>query len=343
MADTDRTATHDLIDLLRREPYRFDFFEALRLIECHYADKPRLGKSVKAADDPVRLAQQPELEFAPSTLASFTLGADGFPPRLSARFLGLFGPNGPLPLHLTEYARERIRHHGDRTFSRFADVFHHRMLCLFYRAWANAQPTVNHDRPESDRFAAYLGSLFGIGVPSVQNRDAMPDRAKLYFTGLLAGQTQHPEGLRSLIGHFFGVSVSIREFVGEWMEIATQEQSRLGVSPHSASLGLSVVVGARVWGCQHKFRVVLGPMDLDQYRALLPGGASLVELIAIVRNYAGDELVWDLNLVLRYQEVPSLRLDGGAQLGWTSWLGTRQEKRDADELMLNPFFQCSRL
>jgi type VI secretion system protein ImpH len=343
MAATYRAATHDLIELLRREPYRFDFFEALRLIECHYADKPRLGKSVKATDDPIRLSQQPELEFAPSTLASFASGAGGFPPRLSARFLGLFGPNGPLPLHLTEYARERVRHHGDHTFSRFADVFHHRMLCLFYRAWANAQPTVCHDRPESDRFAAYLGSFFGIGVPSVQNRDAMPDRAKLYFTGLLAGQTKHPEGLRALIGDFFGISVSMREFVGEWMEIATHEQSRLGVSPFSGSLGLSVVVGARVWGCQHKFRIVLGPMGIDRYRALLPGGESLVELIAIVRNYAGDELVWDLNLVLRYQEVPSLRLDGGAQLGWTSWLGTRQEEKDADELMLNPFFRCSAL
>jgi type VI secretion system protein ImpH len=343
MADTDRTATHDLIERLAREPYRFDFFEALRLIECRQAEKPRLGKSVKASDDPIRLAQQPELDFAPSTLAAFEPGADGSPPRLSVRFLGLFGPNGPLPLHLTEYARERVRHHGDRAFSRFADVFHHRMLCLFYRAWANAQPTVCHDRPDSDRFAVYLGSLFGIGVPSVRNRDAMPDLAKLYFTGHLSGQTKHPEGLRALIGDFLGIPVTVREFVGEWMEIAAHEQSRLGISPHSASLGMSVVVGARVWGCQHKFRIVLGPMALDRYRAMLPGGKSLVELIAIVRNYVGDELVWDLNLVLRYQEVPSLQLDGSAQLGWTSWLGTRQGEKDADELRLNPHFQRARL
>lgn len=341
MADTHRTTTHDLIERLRKQPHRFDFFEALRLIECHHADKPRLGKSVKAADDPIRVAQQPELDFAPSTLAAFVSGAHGFPPRLAAQFLGLFGPNGPLPLHLTEYARERLRHHGDHTFSRFADVFHHRMLCLFYRAWANSQPTVNHDRPETDRFAAYLGSLFGIGVPSVQNRDAMPDRAKLHFAGLLAGQTKHPEGLQALIGSFFGINVRVREFVGEWMEIAPHEQSRLGISPHSASLGLSVVVGARVWGCQHKFRIVLGPMGLDRYRALLPGGEALVELTAIVRNYVGDELTWDLNLVLRWQEVPSLQLDGGAQLGWTTWLGTKREEKDADELMLDPFFQRS--
>ncbi|CAI8797599.1 type VI secretion system baseplate subunit TssG [Methylocaldum szegediense] len=343
MADTDRTATHDLIEHLTREPYRFDFFEALRVIECHHRDKPRLGKSVKASDDPVRLAQQPGLDFAPSTVAGFEYGADGLPPRLSVRFLGLFGPNGPLPLHLTEYARERVRHHGDRTFSRFADVFHHRMLCLFYRAWADAQPTVCHDRPESDRFAAYLGSLFGIGVPSVRNRDAMPDSAKLYFTGHLSVQTKHPEGLQALIGDFFRIPVTIREFVGEWMEVALHEQSRLGISPHSASLGMSVVVGARVWGCQHKFRIVLGPMGLEQYRAMLPGGKSLVELIAIVRNYVGDELVWDLNLVLRNQEVPSLQLDGSAQLGWTSWLGTRQGEKDADDLRLNPYFQSARL
>ncbi|MFM8330686.1 MAG: type VI secretion system baseplate subunit TssG [Candidatus Methylumidiphilus sp.] len=340
MADQDRTPTHALIAALRQEPWRFDFFQAMRLLECHYADQPRLGTALKAADDPLRLAQAVELDFPPSALAAWEAGEAGHPDRLLVRFLGLFGAHGPLPLHLTEYARERIHHHGDHTFARFADIFHHRMLCLFYRAWADTQPTVQFDRPGADRFAVYLGSLFGIGMPAYRDRDAMPDRAKLLFAGHLACQTQHADGLCAIIGEYFGVATAIVEFVGEWMDIAQSEQTRLGVAPHAGALGLSTVLGARVYGCQHKFRVVLGPLDLPRYLSLLPGQPGLAVLAALVRNYTGDELAWDVNLVLRRAEVPALRLDGGAQLGWTSWLGEKPKGGDADDLTLNPFFRA---
>ncbi|MDD5036007.1 MAG: type VI secretion system baseplate subunit TssG [Methylococcaceae bacterium] len=339
MADQDRQATHALIQALRDEPWRFDFFQAMRLIECHHADKPRLGTSIKALDDPVRLAQAVEMDFAPSALSSWESGKEGLPDRLVVRFLGLFGPNGPLPLHLTEYARDRIRHHGDRTFARFADIFHHRLLCLFYRAWADTQPTVYHDRPEVDRFGVYLGSLFGIGMPSLRERDAMSDRAKLLFTGLLSCQSKHADGLRAIVEAFLGVATYILEFVGEWMEISIQEQTRLGAREQAGRLGMSTVVGGRVFGCQHKIRLVLGPLAMARYRDMLPGGAGLFELIAIVRNYIGDELVWDVNLILRQEDIPPLRLDGGAQLGWTSWLGEKKDRSDADDLTLNPFLR----
>lgn len=341
MADPNRKSTYRLIDEIAKAPYRYDFYAALRLFECANADRPRLGTSVKLADDPFRLAQEPELDFAPSTISKLTPGKDGRPPRIAVRFLGLFGPNGPLPLHLTEHARERIRHHGDATLVRFADIFHHRMLCLFYRAWANAQPTVSYDRPDEDRFIDYVGSLFGIGDPTLQKRDAMPDRAKLHFAGHLSSGPRHPDGLECILRGFFGLTARVVEFVGEWMDIARDDQTRLGLTPRTAALGMSAVVGASVWGCQHRFRVILGPLSLIQYQALLPGGQSLVELLAIVRNYAGDELAWDANLILRHDQVPDLRLDGGAQLGWTTWLGPRNTEQDAMDLRLNPFFRMA--
>ncbi|MBE0618104.1 MAG: type VI secretion system baseplate subunit TssG, partial [Proteobacteria bacterium] len=172
MADTPRAATDDVefFQALEREPYRFGFFQALRRLECAYRDKSRLGETARPAGDPVRLGQEPSLTFAPSTLASFSTGGEGRPSRLEILFLGLFGPNGPLPLHLTEYARSRLRNYDDPTFARFADLFHHRLLSLFYRAWANAQPVVQFDRPESDRFALYVGALCGLGMPSVRGR-----------------------------------------------------------------------------------------------------------------------------------------------------------------------------
>jgi len=212
-------------------------------------------------------------------------------------------------------------------------------LCLFYRAWADVQPTVNRDRPGADRFGGYLGSLFGIGMAAFRDRDAMPDLAKLLFTGLLACQSKHADGLQAIITEYFGFGTRVQEFVGEWMEIHERDQTRLGQAPHAGALGLSTVIGPRVFGCQHKFRLALGPLGLDDYKSMLPGQRGLAVVVAIVRNYAGDELAWDLKLVLRHEEVPPLHLDGVPQLGWTTWLGKPAAGRDADDLTLNPFFR----
>lgn len=339
MAVTHRTATQalSLHRRLQEDPYHFGFYRTLRLLECLYPEHARLGESLRPADDPIRLAQQPSMAFAPSTLAEFHPPAEGSPPRLEVLFLGLFGPNGPLPLHLTEYARERLRNHGDATFSRFADIFHHRMLSLFYRAWANAQPTVSLDRPESDRFGAYVGSTFGLGIPSLRARDAMPDQTKLYYAGWMSAQARNADGLCAMLGEFLGLPVLVREFVGHWMQLPLEACCRLGESPETGSLGMTATLGTQVWDCQYKFRIVLGPIGLADYERLLPGGRTLRRVVALVRNYVGDELIWDVNLVLRHQEIPPLELGRQGRLGWTTWLGDIEPERDADDLCLDPF------
>ncbi|MDD2739487.1 MAG: type VI secretion system baseplate subunit TssG [Methylomonas lenta] len=349
MASENRPTSHVLIEELEKAAYRFDFFETLRLIEALHADKPRLGTSVKISDDAVRLSQEPELQFPASALAAYGVGRSGVP-RLSVNFFGLFGPNGPLPLHLTEFARDRMRNHHDPTIARFADVFHHRMISLFYRAWANARPTVSYDRPQEDRFAFYVGALMGNAGESFRHRDALNDRAKLFYAGHFSAQNKCPDGLQAIIADLLSIKVKIREFVGEWMEIQPQDHSRLGYSPELATLGQSAMLGAFVWGCQHKFRIILGPLNLSSYLSLLPGAEALAQLKAIVRNYIGDELVWDVQLVLKQQQVPveltlgvpkpanSLSMNGEAKLGWTTWLGPRHSSIDADNLTLNPFF-----
>ncbi len=164
----------------------------------------------------------------------------------------------------------------------------------------------------------------------------MPDRSKLFLAGLLSGSTRHVEGLAALIRVFFGMDVTISEFVGEWMEIPEEDHFRLGASLELGTLGHSAVIGAKVWGCQHRFDILLGPMGLQDYLELLPGGQGRIVLAAIVRNYVGNELAWGVNLKLRSAEIPPLRLDGGARLGWTAWLGERTGKGDADDLTLQP-------
>jgi type VI secretion system protein ImpH len=158
---TSDAVTHaaTLEQALQETPYKFGFYQTLRRIECAHPDKPRLGVSLRPVDDAVRLTQEPSLAFAPSTLASFRPRRGNDASRLGVYFFGMFGPNGPLPLHLSEYARDRLRNSDDPTFSEFLDIFHHRMLSLFYRAWANAQPAVNFDRPDQDRFSVYTGAF----------------------------------------------------------------------------------------------------------------------------------------------------------------------------------------
>jgi len=342
MASPDRTSAYviDLFEALQRKPYAFHFFQALRRLECRYREQPRLGKAMRLRDDPVRLTQEPSMAFAPSTLASFNPGDQEHPPRLAEYFLGLFGPQGPLPLHLTEYAYERKRGYNDRTFSRFADIFHHRMLSLFYRAWANAQPTVNFDRPETNRFDVYIGAAFGLGMPSLWNRDTAPDLAKFHYSGRLACQTRNAEGLEAILADFFHLPVGIETFVGHWLPLSPTSQCRLGETPTTGLLGMTAVIGERVWDRQYKFRIVIGPMGLAEFQRFLPGSDSLRRLVAWVRNYIGNELLWDVNLVLRKEEVPSLKLGQQSQLGWTTWLTSQPLARDADDLKLDAVTYC---
>jgi type VI secretion system protein ImpH len=314
-------------------PYRHDFYQTLRRLECLHAPKPRWGLARRPVDESVRFGQDPDLSFAPAPLASFDRATGGRPPRLQVRLFGLLGPNGPLPIHITEYARDRLRQSNDPTLSRFLDLFHHRFLALFYRAWAQAQPHVNHDRPADDRFAVYLGSFLGIAPAAFRARDTVPDLAKLFHVGALIRHTRNAEGLRAILRHFFRVQVEIEQFVGDWMPLAAEQRTYLGRD--AAVLGVAAVVGSRVWDRQHKFRIWIGPLTFAEYQSFLPGGTQLRKLVDWVRLYANFELRWDVRLMLKKAEVPQTRLGAGRRLGWTTWLGQRRTDADADDLCLD--------
>jgi type VI secretion system protein ImpH len=327
---------HELQALLAQDPTGFDFYQVLRRLECAHPDKPRLGSSVHLADEPIRLGQEPSLSFPAGTLSGLRPGTGGKPATLEVSFFGLLGPNGPLPLHLTDHARDRLRNAGDATFARFLDVFNHRMLLLFYRAWADANPTVGSDRPESDRYAHYVGALAGIGLPGLRGRDLFPDRAKLHFVGRLGALTANPEGLQAMISEHFGMPATIEEFVGAWLDLPEADRWYPGGSPAEGKrLGVTTIVGTRTWQRQTKFRVVLGPLNRGQFRSMLPEGRGLRRLNALVQNYVGDEIDWDLRLVLDERTDEPMKL-GGTRLGWDAWLGTIPDKRDRQDLLLYP-------
>ena len=324
-----------LLQMLETDAAKADFFMIVRLLENAHPALPRVGTSLRPRDDAVRFSQNPELVFHPTAIDSFMPATGRRRARLAVNFFGLTGANGPLPLHLTEYARDRLRNANDPTFARFLDIFHHRLLSLFYRARAVGEPTTNLDRQDDDRFSRYVGTLAGIGAPSLRERDSVPDFAKLHFAGLLASHTRPASGLASILRAFFGVPASVQQFVGHWLPLPPEVRTRLGVRDGSSALGLGAVLGAKVWDTQGKFRIVLGPLDYPQYCALLPGGDSISRLVDWVRNYVGDALEWDVQLILKQAEVPPLKL-GASQLGWTSWTNSLPAQCDAGQIRLNP-------
>lgn len=326
---------------LGHEPFAYNFFAALRLLECAYPEKPRIGQSLRPHDDAVRFGQPPSLAFEHTMLASLKPGAEGAAPKLNVNFIGLLGANGPLPIHITEYIRDRMRNSADPTLVHFLDVFHHRIIALFYRAWSSAQPVVSLDRPEADRFADYIASLIGVGMKSLRQRDAAPDFAKLHYAGHLSSHTRNSEGLAQILADFFKVSVVIQEFVGHWMCLPADSLCRLRSGHDAEVLGMTTVLGSKVWNCQHKFRIIIGPLTFADYKRMLPGGNSFKRLQAWVHNYVGIAYSWDVNLILKKEEVPALKLGKQSKLGWSTWLSSYPPRCDDKQLLLNPNYQLS--
>ena len=328
-------ARQELLRQLADEPHKFGFFQAVRLLENAHPGLPRVGTSLRLRDDPIRFAQSPSLAFAPAALSRFTPGEGDKPPTLHQRFFGLFGANGPLPLHLTEYARERARRMpSDRALVRFVDMFHHRLLSLLYRAWAEAQPAVSLDRPDHDPFSRWVGSLAGYGQATLKGRDSVPDGSRLAAAGILGRAVHGAEGLERILNDFFRVPVRVHQWQPHWMRLPEEAHSRIGLRNAPVALGQSAVIGAKVWDCQTRFRVEIGPLTLEQYKRFLPGGESMQRLHDWVLNYVGYELSCEMRLVLKKEEVPPVQLGGTGALGWTSWLGRRRSQAPADDLVL---------
>jgi len=343
MADEDRTTFDSVswLQALAAEPHTFDFHQALRRVEVAFRELPRWGEAAKPRDEPLRLGQDPSFEFVPSAVRSFVAATEQAKARLRVGFLGLFGPQGALPLHLTEYARERIRQAGDATFASFVDLFHHRMLVLFHRAWSQSRATVSRDRPDRDAFKTYVGAAFGHGLPAQEGADAVPDRAKLQFAGLFAMASRPPDGLRAVLSGYFGLPVHIREFMGEWLELHDEDRFRLGHSMRVSSLGRSTVLGRRIFSRSHKFRVVLGPLGEADFSSFLPQAPGLSQLSALVRAYAGPQLAWDLELIPAADALTQLSLGRAGRLGLSAVLGKNRPKQPKTNVVVDPATNCT--
>lgn len=301
---------------LEEQPWRFDYFTVLRHLERSFTDKPRIGDSAARREEFVQLGQDPFMDFPASNLAR-VVQREEQPLQVFVKYLGLLGPQGALPLATTEEAYHYVLAQDD-AFPRFLDVFNHRFIQLFFRAWADSRPIVQHDRPDADRFIAYIGSGIGIGSRPYQDLDRVPDAAKLGFSGILGAQAKCASRLAGAICGLFNVTAEIEEFVGSRLLLEASEWTLVGTR-HNA-LGEDAVLGRHVFSVQDKIRVRIFTKDLAQYVRFLPTGDLCEPLADLVFFYNGEQLDWDTELAIPAGSAAPIRLGKFGQLGWTTWM-----------------------
>jgi type VI secretion system protein ImpH len=347
VATESRRTAATVAEALEHEPWRFEFCQAVRLLEAmaHHAARsdtaPRLapvGHTAASANELVRFRSVLSRSFPAAEIAAVTLGTDEEPgARMQVAFLGLTGPLGVLPEYYLDllYRQVRLR---DSALRDFFDLFNHRTVSLYYRAWEKYRPVITHERARrgagADPLSRLLESLVGMGTAGHAGRLACGEQAVLAYAAHFAHAPRSAWALQTLVQDFFRVATEIEPFVGRWLSLAEDQCSRLpgGDVPDGQfnRLGRGTMLGTRAWDEQGKFRLRLGPMPYRRFARFLPDSgmsdSDLAALCSLVRMYAGLDHEFDVCLVLAAAAVPRLTLgrarDGFTPLlGWNTWLG----------------------
>jgi type VI secretion system protein ImpH len=323
-------------EMLDREPYRFEFFQAVRLLQRMYPRAGVMGRFNNPHEEVARFGANNSVAFPASEIQS--LDRSSTPARMRVNFMGLTGPQGELPLPYTSLVNDRLRER-DSSMRDFFDIFNHRALSLFYQAFEKYRFTIPYERGERDRFSHHILALIGLATPGLQERlksEGIPDDSLLFYSGLLSMHPRSAVALRQVLIDYFRVPVEIEQFVGVWRPVEEESQCSLGEgATYSERLGYGAVVGDEVWDQQSRIRVRLGPMTLDQYEDFLPGGEAYRRIRAVAGFFAGNEYDMELQLILKRAEVPRCELTSkGQQLGWTSWIKSAEFGRDPEDAIL---------
>jgi type VI secretion system ImpH/TssG family protein len=312
-----RAPHHRYLMEAAKNAHLYGFLALIRGAEARAPQLPRVGKSRMPSQNVADLAQAPTLAFPAPTVERVEAGPGGRA-RVRGLFLGLTGPMGPLPLHLTEYAFHERRTQPKQPFGRWLDVLTDRMLQFFYRAWADSQPTTHAERPADDAFARYLAALSG-GAEDARDDEAFPARARLHYAGVFASR-RSAAVLQDALSHLLRTPVRIKEYIVRWRDVEPADRTRLGETGGFNQLGGDAVLGGRVRIAEDTFRVVLRPQTYEEYEAFLPGGTRFAVASRALDALAPSHLTWELELEIDERQAPGARLDGRSRLGFTSWM-----------------------
>lgn len=334
---TDSPVTRSVEEQLWDEPYRFEFVQAMRLMQQFSRGRNGIGMFSQPGSELVRLGVPATLGFPASEIQSLEQTAAGAP-LMRVNFFGAVGALGVLPIYYTELVAERLQNR-DSTLRDFLDLFQHRLLSLFYRAWRKYRFQIAFEQEGTDLLSQYLLDLIGLGTKGLPGRQQVPDRSLLFYAGLLAQQPRSASALEQILWDYFGVPATVEQFLGAWRRLEPDAQCELDeAETDSQQMGLGAVVGDEIWDPHARVRIALGPLPLQRYLAFLPSGSLFEPLRALVRFFAGDELDFEVQLILRREEVPACELGSAGetapQLGWLTWGKTQAMDRDPAETVL---------
>jgi type VI secretion system protein ImpH len=322
---------------LRREPYSFDFFQAVRLLERFHPERTSVGQFAHPETETARFGVHASLAFPASEIQELEWPEDA-PAKMTVNFMGLTGPEGVLPNPYTTLIIERLRD-GDGSLRDFLNIFNHRIISLFYRAWRKYRFDVACEQNQRDLFSRHLLSLFGLGTGGMRDRQRISDDSLIYYAGLLAQRPRSAQALRQILSDYFEVPVAIEQFSGGWYRLDPETQCRLSEQRNaSGELGFGAVVGDEMWNQQSRVQIVLGPLTMERYADFLPDGDSYEPLRAWVKFFSNDEWDFEVRLILEREHVPACTLGAegvsGPQLGWVSWVKSRPFDRDPADTVL---------
>lgn len=322
MSAPQRRVEPGLIGELLAEPHRFEFFQAVRLIAL--ARRAEGGTD----GDGVRFRNRLSLGFPPSQIDNVSSDDQGI--RITPAFMGLLGGQGSLPLHYSERINRHEKSNSDGGPRAFLDIFSHRALSMFYEAWARYRPECMTAADGGDAFMRMLTALSGAQPPG----DDLIDGETLAFYAMqLRGRAVSAPLLAGMYAEYFDVPFAVEQLVGQWQDLPPGDQARLGMA--HVDLGGGVLLGERIYRCDARVRLRIGPLDREAYDRFLPGHSGAVRLAALLALQCGVDMCYEVHLIQRAQDVRGFSLDeaNGARLGVDTCLYSQPPGSDREDLM----------
>jgi len=331
MAATGGETVQPLMRRLEEEPQAFSFFRALWLLEQAQPDAVRVGMTGPARDETVRLRPAGSLDFPTADVRRIERRESSPAFSLISPILGLYGVTSPLPSFYTTDILHREMREGEDEARVLFDVMNHRLMSLLYRAWLKYRWEFAFEPGAVDRTSQFLMGWLGLATEGLQDRVGVPAGRLLRYAGAITQRPRNASSVAGVVSDYFGeIPVVVQQCVSRWVRLEVSDQNRIGAM--NSTLGGDITIGERVLDRMGKCRLRIGPLELNDWERLRPGGPEFGRLCALMRYLMPDFLLFDFELVLARESVPRLQLNGAgdsAKLGWSSW--ALSDAADADK------------
>lgn len=336
METTKRQPRTPLIEELLQNPFDFEFHQAVKIFEAASPDLLPLGDDSNLDRQPITLKSRALLSYPSSDISLIQKSEDEASPlEMHVNFFGLGGSQGPLPMPHTETLIGRIAQ-KDFVMRDFLDIFNHRLLSILHKIKKKHNIALSPTDPHQTPHARILSHLVGLSKPALRNRFPISDD-HFYGLGAFIWQKHRSTvGLTAFLEDFFKIPVSIDQFKGTWKDVDPEEITYIGKRPfgRNNTLGRTAALGTRFWDQQGLVQINLGPLSYKTFCSFLKTEKNYTLFCEVVRFYLQLTHTFQINLILKKEDVPACRL-GEGRLAWTSWMKTKPFPEDDRQVMLS--------